>query len=210
MADHLDLSVIYNAKTTEELRAAYDEWADAYDAQIVDDYGYRGHELVVAAVRPHLADDARLLDAGAGSGTVGLAARVAGFTSIDAVDLSTRMLEKARARGIYGDVRVGVLGEALDYETDSYDGVLSSGVFTPGHAPATCLDELVRIVKPGGLICFTLRHDEPPPGFGDVMDSLSEDGAWELVEVSDPFHSMPKGEPEVEHRIWLYRVLSDV
>lgn len=209
MVDHLDLSVIYNAKTKEELRAAYDQWADAYDAQIVDDYGYRGHELVVAAIRPHLADDARLLDAGAGSGTVGMAAIGAGFTSIDAVDMSTRMLEKAKARGIYGDIRVGVLGEPLDYDTDSYDGVLSSGVFTPGHAPASCLDELVRIVKPSGLISFTLRHDEPPPGYADAMDSLSEDGAWALVEVSDPFHSMPKGEPEVEHRIWLYRVLSD-
>ena len=65
----------------------------------------------------------------------------------------------------------------------------------------------VRVVRPGGLLSFTLRHDEPAPGFAEKMAALSEDGRWELVEASEPFHSMPVGEPEIEHRIWLYRVL---
>ena len=207
MADHLDLARVYDAKTIEELRQVYDEWAEGYDAQIVDDYGYRGHELVVAKVRPHLSDDAQLLDAGAGSGTVGLAARVAGFATIDAMDISTGMLEKARERGIYRDVRVGVLGETLDYADDSYDAVLSSGVFTPGHAPPDSFVELVRIVRPGGFICFSMRHDVPPPGFQEVMTALVDEGRWELVEASEPFQSMPTGEPEIEHRIWLYRIM---
>ena len=207
MAKHLDLARVYDAKTVEELREVYDEWAEGYDAQVFEDYGYRGHELVVAKVRPRLSDDALLLDAGAGSGMVGLAARAAGFATIDAMDISTGMLERARNRGIYRDIRVGVLGETLDYKTDSYDAVLSSGVFTPGHAPPGSFSELARIVRPGGFICFSLRHDATPPGFHETMKALADEGRWELVEVSDPYQPMPKGEPEVEHRLWLYRVL---
>ena len=207
MGEHLKLDRLYNARNLDELRAAYDAWADDYDGQIFDDYGFRGHELVVASVREHLPDDARILDAGAGSGMLGVAARAAGFTHLDAMDLSVGMLEKARARGVYGDVRTGVLGEPLDYETDSYAAVLSSGVFTPGHAPPESFRELVRIVKRGGLIAFTLRHDQTPEGFHEAMDSLVAEGRWELVEASDPFQSMPHGEPDVFHRIWVFRVL---
>ena len=47
-------------------------------------------------------------------------------------------------KGVYRDLREGTLGETLDYETGSYDGVVSAGVLTAGHAPATSLDELVR------------------------------------------------------------------
>lgn len=207
MADHFDLANVYNAKSIDELRKAYDEWADGYDAQIYGDYGSRNHELVVSLIRPHLGDDAVLLDAGAGSGMVGLAARAAGFTTVDAMDLSVGMLEKARERGVYRHVQVGVLGEPLDYESDSYDAVLSAGVFTCGHAPARSLDELVRVVRPGGLISFTLRHDETPPGFHEKMEALSQAGRWQLVEVSKPFCPHPKRESEVELRLWLYRVL---
>ena len=62
---------------------------------------------------------------------------------------------------------------------------------------------VVTLKSEGNNLTGTMNSEEY--GVQDI-----EDGAWELVEVSDPFHSMPKGEPEVEHRIWLYRVLSDV
>jgi len=207
MADHLDLEKVYRAGNLDELRKAYDDWATSYDQQIVGDYGYRGHELIVARVRDLLADDAAILDAGAGSGTVGMAAKAHGFTCVDAMDLSLDMLEIAREKGVYRDVRVGVLGEPLDYADDSYDAVLSSGVFTPGHAPPSSFAELIRVVKPGGLICFTLRDDERPPGFVELFDALIAEGRWELVEKGAPFFSMPDGEPEVQHRIWLFRVV---
>ena len=205
MSDHLNLAKLYNASNLDELREAYDAWAKTYDQQIMVDYGWSGPSLIVEQVRSLLADGAVILDAGAGTGAVGLVAREAGFTTLDAMDLSLDMLEIAREHGIYRDVRVGVLGEPLDYATNSYDAVLSAGVFTPGHAPPEGFDELVRIVKPGGAICFTLRHDVTPPGFLETFDRLKEMGLWEQVSVSDPFQGMPGGEPEVRHRVWLFR-----
>lgn len=205
--DHLALDKVYRATSLDQLRRTYDDWAPGYDRQIVDDYGYRGHELVVARVRPLLADDAVILDAGAGSGIVGVAARAAGFAAIDAMDLSPGMLEIARRRGVYRNLRTGVLGAPLDYATASYDAVLSSGVFTPGHAPPSSFDELVRIVKPAGLICFTMRHDWMPEGFEEAFERLAGQGRWKLVDKGDPFHSMPGGAPGMQHRVWLFQVL---
>ena len=202
------LQQVYESGDLDELRGIYDSWAETYDETIFGSLNYRGHELVVDAVRSRLGDDARILDAGAGSGMVGLAAARAGFTHVDAMDLSAGMLEVARDRGVYREVRTGVLGEALDYPDNTYDAVLSSGVFTPGHAPPTSFDEIIRIVKPAGLVCFTLRHDQTPPGFIEKFDELAQAGSWQREWVSDSFQSMPGGEPEILHRIWLFRVTS--
>ena len=206
MAKHEILDRVYGSRNLDDLREAYDSWAATYDSTVSGDFRYRGHQMVVGSVRPHLPDAAAILDAGAGSGMVGLSAFRAGFVNVDAMDLSVGMLEIAKERGVYRDVHTGVLGESLDYPDNAYDAILSSGVFTPGHAPPSSFDELIRIVKPGGLVCFTLRHDQTPPGFLEKFAELSGAGLWEEVSVSEPFQSLPGAEPGIFHRIWLFRV----
>ena len=63
---------------------------------------------------------------------------------------------------------------------------------------ASSLDELVRVTKQGGYITFTLRPDVyEQKGFREKQEQLVADGKWELAEVTDEFHGMPKGEPDV-------------
>ena len=150
--------------------------------------------------------NARILDAGAGTGLLGVALVEGGFTRLDALDLSPAMLEEARRKGVYGALIEARLGERLPYETDLYDGVVSAGVLTTGHAPASSLDELVRITRPGGHIVFTLRSDRTPPGYDAKIAELLETGRCELVEEGDEFQAMPTGEPEVLVRVWAFRV----
>ena len=51
-----------------------------------------------------------------------------------------------------------VMSEKLDFPSDSFDAVVTVGVLTVGHAPASSLDELVRITSPGGhIVCPSLR-----------------------------------------------------
>ena len=89
------------------------------------------------------------------------------------------MLAEAARKGVYGELREGRLGDELDYETGRYDGVVAAGVLTAGHAPASCLDELVRITRPGGHVIFTLRSDQRLPGYDEKMAELSDAGRWE-------------------------------
>ena len=101
--------------------------------------------------------DAKVLDAGAGTGMVGVELNRLGYSNVEAMDLSSGMLEVARSKNVYGGFHQMVMGERLNFATDSFDAIIGVGVLTLGHAPAHSLDELVRVTKPGGVVAFTLR-----------------------------------------------------
>ena len=46
------------------------------------------------------------------------------------------------------------------------------------------------------------------PGFAEYLTRLEAEGRWSLVERSEPYRPLPKGEPEVVHHVWAYRVTS--
>ena len=140
--------------------------------------------------------DARVLDAGAGTGLLGGALARAGFRRLDALDMSSGMLDQAAAQGVYRDLRVGRLDERLDYETGSYDGVVSAGVLTTGHAPATSLEARPRDAARGPVI-FTPPFRHGAPGIRREDRRAERSRRWELVDRGDEFQALPKGEPEV-------------
>jgi MFS family permease len=203
----VDLERLYRAGDLEALRAEYDRVAVAYDGDLAD-MGYRSPREVATVVRKLVPSDARILDVGAGTGLLGAELSGAGYSHLDGLDLSPGMLEEARRKHVYLELREGRLGDDLDYASGSFDGVVASGVLTTGHAPARSLDELVRITRPGGHVIFTLRSDDGGPhGFDDKIAALSAASRWELVERGDEFQAMPVGEPSVLVRVWAFRVL---
>jgi MFS family permease len=205
--DGVDLTRLYGATDLETLRGEYDRIAAAYDAGVGDAMAYTSPDALAEVAGRLLERDARILDAGAGTGLLGLALARSGFHRLDGLDMSPGMLREARRKGVYDDLRVGTLGERLDYPTGTYDGVVSAGVLTAGHAPATSLDELVRVARRGGLVIFTLRSDQALPGFDEKIAELGRTGRWELVERGPEFQALPLGEPEVLVRVWTFRVL---
>jgi MFS family permease len=206
-APGIDLDRLYGASDLDELRTEYDRIASAYDDELVDGMGYRSPAAVTAVARRVLPADARILDAGAGTGLLGVALAGAGFTRLDALDLSPGMLAVASRKNVYGELREGRLGDELDYPTGEFDGVVSAGVLTVGHAPAECLDELVRITRSGGHLIFTLRTDQTPAGYEEKIAELEQARRWELVERGHEFQALPGAEPEVVVRVFVYRVL---
>ncbi len=198
---------VYSSRSIEELQQRYDKWAAAYDRDLERDFGWSGPRLAVNVFAKHVPVDARILDAGAGTGLVGKTLREEGYRSITAMDLSNGMLAEARMTGAYERFDQMVMGEALAYETNSFDAAVSVGVFTVGHVPANGLDELVRVVKPGGHIVYSLRPDVyRANGFQDKHADLEAAGKAMVVEVTDPQRVLPIGEPEVEHQVWVLEV----
>ena len=45
-------------------------------------------------------------------------------------------------------------------------------------------------------------------GFREYRAGQKNSGKWRLTELSDPFQPLPKGEPEMLHLVWVYRVNS--
>ena len=198
---------VYSSTNNRELAERYDQWAADYDQDLDEDFGWVSPRRTAEVLARHVPRNAKILDAGAGTGLVGEELGRLGYQDIHAMDLSLGMLEVARSKGVYRDFRQMALGNELDYETDTFDAVISVGVFTEGHAPPQGLDEIVRITRGDGFIVFSLRIDlYEEGGFKEYQAEMEERGKWQLVELSDPFQPLPKGEPEMLHKVWVYRV----
>lgn len=198
---------IYSSQNEAELEQRYDQWAKDYDQDLGQDFGWIGPQIAANILARFVQPDRRILDAGAGTGLVGEVLAQQGFHNLVAMDLSRGMLEEARRKKVYQQLHQMKLGGPLDFSTGEFDAVISVGVLTLGHAPASSLDELVRITKPGGYITFTLRPDiYETGGFKEQQQALEAQGAWKLVEASEQFQPLPKGEPDVYHQVWVYQV----
>lgn len=207
MTEESKVQWIYASKDNEELEQRYDVWAGEYDKDLDESFGWVGPKVGAEVFAKHVPLAAVILDAGVGTGLVGVELRKLGYTNITGMDMSQGMLDEAARKGVYRQLDQMVMGEKLDYIDDAFDAVISIGVLTLGHAPAESLDELIRVTKSGGHVVFSLRPDVyEEHGFKQKQAALKAAGRWELVEVSDKVKIMPKGEPEVEHQVWVYRV----
>jgi predicted TPR repeat methyltransferase len=204
---HKRVQWVYESTNDKELEDRYDQWAADYDNDLAEEFAWNAPQNATDVFIKHVEQQAHILDAGAGTGLVGECLVSAGYKDLAAMDLSKGMLDEAESKNLYNAFHQMALGGDLDFKTDEFDAVISVGVFTQGHAPANSLDELARITKPGGLIVFSLRVDtHEPAGFKKQQTGMEEAGVWELAEMTDEFQPLPKGEPEVWHRIWAYKV----
>ena len=117
------------------------------------------------------------------------------------------MLEVARAKNLYRELRQMTLGEKLDFPDDKFAAIISTGTITPHHAPPKSFEELIRIARPGAPIIFSMR-DNPAqePEYPEAVTALAQAGLWRNVFSTESFYSMPHGEPEITHRIHVYEV----
>ena len=201
---------VYASEDNAQLADRYDQWAADYEADLDRDFGYSAPADAAEIFVRHVPLDAIILDAGAGTGLVGLELKERGYAKIVAMDMSEGMLEQARSKEVYRELHRMVMGEPLDFETDAFDAVISVGVLTLGHATADSFDELVRVTRPGGHVVFTLRPDVyENSGFKEKQEALASARKWKLVHVTGEFQVLPKGEPDVYHQVWVYRVTGD-
>lgn len=207
MTEESKVQWVYSAKDNQELAERYDQWAGDYDSDLTEDFDYRSPRIAAELFARYVPRDARILDAGAGTGLVGETLTGMGYTNLVAMDMSRGMLEEARKKNAYTELHQMVMGEPLDFPPASFDAVICVGTLTVSHAPASSLDELVRVTRPGGYIAFTLRPDVyERDGFKEKQSQLESAGKWRLAEVTEPFTSMPKGEPDISMQVWVYQV----
>lgn len=146
-----------NDGDAEDVRAFYDAWAASYDAEIKDN-GYATPGRCAAALAQFATDmSAPVLDFGCGTGLSGLALKLAGFSTIDGVDLSPDMLAVARDKKVYRHLRQ-IAAEENPIETPgSYGAIALIGVVGIGAAPVSVVDTMMAGLEPGGLLVLSLN-----------------------------------------------------
>ncbi|MEV0845137.1 methyltransferase domain-containing protein [Streptomyces sp. NPDC049954] len=93
-----------------------------------------------------------LLDVGAGGGDAALALRAESGARVLTCDVSHTMTATARERGLADAVTADA--HRLPFRTAHFDGAWADRVLQHVRAPETVLDELVRVVRPGGRIAL--------------------------------------------------------
>ena len=148
------------ASTTEALMAVYDDWAANYDHDLMDNWGYSTPARVADFLKRYLTvDDALILDAGCGTGLVGTALVANGLSRPEGLDVSQSMLHEAAKKAIYTQLHCADMNQPLPLASASFDGVTCVGTFTSAHVRPEALRELVRLTRPGGVVCFSVRTE---------------------------------------------------
>ncbi len=184
------LNKVYSLKgSPEEVVDAYKDWAKTYEKDTVQDMGYVAPVVVAEKLATLLGADAKVLDAGCGTGLTGQELNKRKFTDVDGMDISPEMLEIARSKKVYEDLRIQDMTGPLDYETGAYDAVTCVGTFTHAHVGPKGFNELLRITKPGGPVVATVHEDVWPDGYEDHFTELAraKKAVIKSIEVA-PYH----------------------
>ena len=186
MGEQADIHVkILTAASTDELMEVYDGWADRYDRELLEDWGYTSPQKAVqllldAMVSPELT----VLDAGCGTGLVGVLLKEAGMSSLTGIDYSPGMLAEAERKGVYDALHTMDMNLPLTLPSDSYDAVTCIGTFTSTHVKPEAVKELARVTRSGGVLVFTVRDDYwQSTNFIDLVTELHVSGVARIEQI---------------------------
>ena len=204
---------VYEAESTGELAARYDEWAENYEKDVLG-FGYLIPAVAAGLVGRYVpagdGSGGRILDAGAGTGLMGEVLAALGYKNLTGIDLSENMLDAARKKEVYKKLYRMVLGEKLDFPDGAFAATVAMGVFTEGHAPPESFDEILRVTASGGTVIYSVRDsDRADTGSGAYekrREALESAGEWNLVEVTEPYATFPLGDREIKGRVFVCRV----
>ena len=153
-----------NAEQTEQTRRYFDKiasgWAARYSGAAFDGRKAR----FFAAVQAHYPQPADILDFGCGSGDIALHLASAGHR-LTGYDISPAMIAQAnqadRDHVVRWVSRAAGASNALPFADASFDVVVTSSVLEYVPHPHAALNEIARVLRPGGWLFATvpdIRH----------------------------------------------------
>lgn len=147
----------------EYIQRLFDELADNFDDSM-SKIGYDAPQQLAALAETVLPADRAgtlsLLDLGCGTGLAGVKfKKFAG--SLKGVDISPRMLERARQRGIYNDLEEREILDSLVRHQNDTDVVVSADTFPYIGDLESPFLAVASALRPGGLFLFSVEtHDD--------------------------------------------------
>jgi predicted TPR repeat methyltransferase len=148
------------------VQTLFDQYAPRFESSLVGDLDYRGPELLFRAVLKVRSAERkpaffkRAIDLGCGTG-LAASAFARNVDHFIGVDLSPRMIERARVTGIYAELDVADMLQGLVAQpAASTNLILAADAMVYVAEIAPVLEEARRVLVAGGLVAFTTEtHD---------------------------------------------------
>jgi predicted TPR repeat methyltransferase len=155
----LGAEAVPGAAPAKYVKELFDQYAGAFDQHLVDTLEYKTPTLLVEAMRalvpptPGLLD---VLDLGCGTGLCGPLLRPLARTLVG-VDLSPKMLAKARGRGGYDELVCAELAAYVAGQPQRFDVGIAADVFVYIGDLTDVFAGMRTVLRPGGLFGFSVE-----------------------------------------------------
>lgn len=224
LARYKEISTLYNkteyeviclwllaAKDTAERGDRYAQIAHIYET-ITSHIGMMdGVALAASYIAKYVPRDARILDAAAGTGSVGkYLFHEHGYRNIEALDISTGMLAEAKKKNVYIAFHKMELGGTWDFPDGTFDAVTCINMLPDPTAVNVdvVFNEPIRVTKQSGYIIFTLIvSGAEKHGYIDKLAELEAAGKWKAVDVSQAVDAGAEWGKPLTPRTYVYQVL---
>jgi SAM-dependent methyltransferase len=111
----------------------------------------------------------------------------------------------------YPSTDVMGIGEILPFKTGSFDFVFSLAVLEHVKNPFLCAEEILRVLKPGGILVIIVPFLEPYHGYPDHYYNMTSNGLKNLfdgkIKIIDCF--VPKPGLPIYSLTWIIRLYLD-
>ena len=171
----------------ENIAEHYDELSSHYE-DIYLMVGYHDPLKCAELAKELFGDDAaekQVFDMGCGTGLVGQYLKERGFKHIVGVDASKGMLEKAKLKESYSELKELFLGLPDTFPEEyrnRFDAITAAGILAEGHLDNKVFDEMILALKTGGYAIFATRTmylDQYH--YAEGIKKLEDDGKWKQV-----------------------------
>ena len=176
----------YADVATVDQRIVYRQWAESYDQELIEEFGYVAPQEAVNAFVHRVPDrSAPVLDMGCGTGLAGKLLDQAGYDHIDGIDLSPEMLEKAAALNVYRQLWEGDLTAVIDVQP-IYQALICVGVFSHKPDQPFLIPKLLDCLLPGGLVIATVNGKGwREIGWVELLEESQRQNEFKLESIDD-------------------------
>jgi predicted TPR repeat methyltransferase len=131
------------------------------------------------------AEEKQIFDMGCGTGLVGQYLKERGFKHIVGVDASKGMLEKAKEKASYSELKelfLGLPDTFPDEYRNRFDAITAAGILAEGHLDNKVFDEMILALKTGGYAIFATRTMYLEQySYAEGIKKLEDEGKWKQV-----------------------------
>lgn len=192
------------------VQSLFDGYAEGFEQHLVQVLNYHAPQILVQGLGTRRFE--RAVDLGCGTGLCGVHLRQR-VNHLVGVDLSSNMVEQARARGVYDELVRGDVAAYLGTAAPA-DLIVAADVFIYLGDLAPVFAGAAKVLRPGGVFCFTVELASEGHAFllspslryshsGSYIRSLAERNGFEILDTSERPIRDDEGAPIAGLFAWL-------